>query len=125
VKSYVCHVSTNENKESEENYIHLVLADNLDAERRSNDIRLGYQYHKKLGGALSNFDLVETDEILPLAEPNIPVFNDTIPNYFKQNQTCSYTNDPKRASKNLMDQSDQSYFDYEPRLKIMQYLQGN
>ena len=41
VKSYVCHVSTNENKESEENYIHLVLADNLDTERRSNDIRLG------------------------------------------------------------------------------------
>jgi len=52
---------------------------------------IGYQYHKKLGGVLSNFDLVETDEILPLAEPSIPVFNDTIPNYFKQNQTCSYT----------------------------------
>jgi len=124
VKSYPCHVSTNEVKELEENYVHLVFADNLDAERRANDIRLGYQYHKKMGGTLINFDLVETQEILPISNPQIPVFNDSIPLYFKQNQTCSYTRNEQREMKKLIDQSDQSYFDYEPKLKIMQYLQA-
>jgi len=64
LKSIPCDISVNEVTQEEKSYIHLVFADEFETnDRKLVDLKLGKQFHKKMGGELYSLDLVESKEM--------------------------------------------------------------
>jgi len=114
LKSIPCDISVNEVVNEEKSFIHLVLADEFEtANRNLVDLKLGKQFHKKMGGELYALDIVESKDIIPISDMTAPVLNRSLIPYFQIGCYSFYSG---------FDQ-EQSIYSYEPRLKSIKYLQ--
>lgn len=114
LKSIPCDISVNEVTQEEKTYIHLVFADEFETnDRNLVDLKLGKQFHKKMGGELYSLDLVESKDIIPIEQMTAPVLNRSLVPFFSTNTSVSYSTTD----------ADEFIYSYQSRLRSVKYLQ--